>query len=353
MTVPIPTTQQGTVVVNPGPSYQIIHRDDLPVPQPGDHEVLVKLTCTGLCHSEIRATSGWGNYNPIIGHEGIGTVIQTGSLAPQSLLSSRVGVKWLYSACTHCSICTSGHPHYCPHQRNTSRHVPGTLQQYVLADARFLTPIPETVTDEIAAPLLCAGLTMAGALDRLDGVLRPGDSVVISGSGGGLGHLGVQIAARVKGWRVLAVDSGEEKRRLSMEAGATEFVDFRAEDVVARVRELTDGEGAHATVVVPGDPSAFRVAADLVRNLGTVVCVGLPRNDFELPVSATLCAARGISIVGSSVGTEEQMAELLQLAAQGVITPAVKCYGFDETAKIIRDLEEDAITGRAVVRIPQ
>ncbi|PYH40709.1 zinc-dependent alcohol dehydrogenase [Aspergillus saccharolyticus JOP 1030-1] len=353
MIAPIPTTQQGAVVLDPGPSYRIVHRDDLPVPTPGDHEVLVKLSCTGLCHSEIRATLNWSTYNPIIGHEGIGTVVQLGPHTSPALLGHRVGVKWLYSACATCSVCTRGHPHYCPHQRNTSRHVPGTLQQYVLADARFLTPIPTGVADEIAAPLLCAGLTMAGALGRLDGVVRAGEVVVISGAGGGLGHLGVQLAARVKGLRVIAVDTGAEKQRLSLAAGAERFVDFRTEDVVAAVREWTGGEGAHATIVVPGTEAAFAMAPELVRNMGYVVCVGLPRNDIRLPVSATLCAARGISIIGSSVGTEAQMEELLQLAAQGVITPEVRTYAFQETEALIRGLEKDTITGRAVVQIPQ
>jgi propanol-preferring alcohol dehydrogenase len=114
---------------------------------------------------------------------------------------------------------------------------------------------------------------------------------VISGSGGGLGHIGVQIAARVKKLRVIAVDSGDAKRNLSLESGAEAFIDFKTEDVAARVLELT-GEGAHATIVVPGTEEAFKTAPTLVRNMGHIICVGLPPNDMELPISATLCAAR-------------------------------------------------------------
>lgn len=163
-----------------------------------------------------------------------------------------------------------------------------------MADARFVTLIPDGVPDEVAAPLLCAGLTMAGALGHLDNELQPGDWVVISGSGGGLGHIGVQIAARVKKFRVIAVDSGDAKRNLSLESGAEAFIDFKTEDVAARVFQLT-GEGAHATVVVPGTKEAFKVAPTLVRNMGQLICVGLPPNDMEIPISATLCAARGRS----------------------------------------------------------
>ncbi|KAB8263074.1 chaperonin 10-like protein [Aspergillus pseudonomiae] len=346
--------QCAVVVQSPGNNYEMIIRDDIPINKPGPDEILVKLACTGLCHSEIRAVLAWGAYNPIIGHEGVGTVIQAGPNVSPSLLNQRVGVKWLYNACTTCSACQRGFSHYCAQQKNTSRHVPGTLQQYVIADARFITRIPETVPDEVAAPLLCAGLTMAGAVARLDDChLSSGDWVVISGSGGGLGHLGVQIAARKKGFRVIGVDSGEEKRKISMESGAEVFVDYRTEDVAARIREVTGGEGAHATIVVPGTREAFEMAPQVVRNMGLIVGVGLPPNDMEWPISATVSAARGLSIVSSSVGTEEQMDELLQQAARGEITPAIEVFDFADTPRLVDGLRNDAISGRAVVRIPQ
>jgi propanol-preferring alcohol dehydrogenase len=171
------------------------------------------------------------------------------------------------------------------------------LQQYVIADARFLTLIPEGVADEVAAPLLCAGLTMVGALGRLDNDVHPGDIVVILGSGGGLGHIGVQIARRMKHLRVIAVDSGENKEILSGKGGAEIFVDYKKEDVIARVLEFTGG-GAHAVIVVPGTEEALKMAPNLVRNMGFVVNVGLPPNDLDIPLSATLCTARGKMTAG-------------------------------------------------------
>jgi D-arabinose 1-dehydrogenase-like Zn-dependent alcohol dehydrogenase len=137
---------------------------------------------------------------------------------------------------------------------------------------------------------------MAGALSKLDNVLEQGDFIVISGSGGGLGHIGVQIAARIKKLRVIAVDAGEEKRKLSLSSGAEVFIDYRDEDVAARVHEIT-GEGAHATIVVPGTREAFAMAPNVVRNMGLIVCVGLPPNDMDLPISATACAARGTFVI--------------------------------------------------------
>lgn len=297
--------------------------------------------------------------------------MKAGPEVSESLLGERVGVKWLYSACNECSVCKRGFPHNCAQQLNTSRHVPGTLQQYVIADARFLTLIPEGVADEVAAPLLCAGLTMVGALSKLDKELQAGDFVVISGSGGGLGHIGVQIASRMKGLRVIAVDSGDDKRALSLESGAEVFFDYKTEDVIARVREFT-GEGAHATIVVPGTKEALKMAPNLVRNMGFVVNVGLPPNDLDIPLSATLCTARGkmmmwscgqnhiltlgmigLTFIGSSVGTEAQLADLLQAAAVGTISPSIEVFDFSVVPTLIEKLREDGITGRAVVTLPQ
>lgn len=298
-------------------------------------------------------------------------MVKAGAEASQSLLGKRVGVKWLYSACNDCSVCKRGYPHNCAQQLNTSRHVPGTLQQYVIADARFVTMIPDDVSDEIAAPLLCAGLTMVGALSKLDNELHAGDFVVISGSGGGLGHIGVQIAARMNYLRVIAIDSGEDKKALSIESGAEFFIDYKTEDVVARVRDIT-GEGGHATIVVPGTQEALEMAPKLVRNMGFVVNVGLPRNDLNIPLSATICTARGenvlptslhntstdiddagLTFIGSSVGTENQMSDLLSAAASGKITPSIEVFEFPSVPELVARLKDDGITGRAVVKLPQ
>lgn len=262
----------------------------------------MKLHVNQNSHSEVRAVLGWGAYNPIIGHEGVGTVAKLGPNVSNTSLGQRVGLKWLYNACTKCSICQRGFTHHCPQQLNTSRHVPGTLQQYAIADSRFITPIPEGLSSEIAAPLLCAGLTMSGALAHLDNELQSRDWVVISGSGGGLGHVGVQIASRIKKYRVIAIDTGPEKKEISLSSGAEVFIDFKNEDVPARVGEIT-GEGAHATIVVPGTREAFEMGPSVIRNMGIIVNVGLPPNDIEIPLSATLCAARGEFLFPANEGT--------------------------------------------------
>ena len=220
----------------------------------------------------------------------MGTVVKTGPEVASSMMGKRVGIKWLYSACGSCLACKRGFPNNCPKQQNTGKHVPGTLQQYMVADTRYVSMISDDVSSEVAAPLLCAGLTMAGALGKLKDVPES-DWVVVLGAGGGLGHVGVQIASRLEKFRVIAVDTGKTKRELSLKCGAEVFVDFESEDVEAVVKRLT-GEGAAAALVVAGSEAAFSLAPSLVRNMGTILTIGLPRNDFNIPLSASLCSAR-------------------------------------------------------------
>ncbi|SPO02043.1 related to ADH3 - alcohol dehydrogenase III [Cephalotrichum gorgonifer] len=351
MTSEIPHLQQAAVIESPGDNAKVAIQTDIPVGEPGPDEILIKLAFTGLCGSEVRAIRGYGPYNQIVGHEGVGIVVKAGPGVTSPALGQRVGIKWLYSACGKCIACLKGFPNNCPNHVNTGRHVPGTLQQYAIADARFVTLIPDTVTSEVAAPLLCAGLTMSGAISKLSD-LDENDWVIICGSGGGLGHIGVQLARIPRRFRVIAVDTGRTKRDLSLECGADHFIDFEDEDVEAKVKQLT-GEGAGAVVVVAGSEDAFALAPKLVRNMGLIVTVGLPHNDFTIPLSATLCSARALTVTGVATGTEQQMVELLRQAEDGKVTPSIEVAEFHEVPNIFERLKENSITGRVVVRIPQ
>ncbi|CAK7210289.1 hypothetical protein SCUCBS95973_000728 [Sporothrix curviconia] len=370
--IPIPTVQTAALIQNPGPSATVVVREDVPVATPGQDEILVKLEYSGVCGSEIRALNGWGAYNSIVGHEGVGTVVRAGGgNTASALLGRRVGVKWLYSACDDnretppCSACRRGFANNCARQVNTGRHVPGTLQQYAVADARFVTTdIPPALPGEVVAPLLCAGLTMMGALAKVDAhvaSLPPIEDediwVVVSGAGGGLGHLGVQLASvdRAGRYKVIAIDRGEAKRTLSMASGAHYFVDYDQDDdaMEQQIKHFTGGEGAHAVLVVSGAPAAFRTAPRLVRNMGVLATVGLPASDFLLPVSATLCSARSLTVTGVAVGTEKQMAQLLAMAAAGKVTPSVEVRPLADVADVIEQLRKGSITGRIVVKIPE
>jgi propanol-preferring alcohol dehydrogenase len=374
MSFAIPTTQTAAIIQNPGSNAHVVIKHDIPVPEPHEGEVLVKMECCGLwcatviertsilqdvlltttySHSDVRALLGWGPYNPIPGHEGIGTVVAIGPNTPKSILDKRVGIKWLYSACGSCSTCRDSWPNNCSKQLNTGKgDVAGTLRQFAIADAKYVTLVPDEVKSEVAAPLLCAGLSMAGAIGQLEPELKRGDWLVLPGAGGGLGHLGLQIAARVKGYKVITVDTGDARKQLCMDLGATAFIDFASEDVEAKVKDLTEGEGANGIIVVPGNEKAYELAPKLIRNRGVIVCVGLPKAGFNIPITPLEAANRGLVIKGSSTGNEEQMQELFKYAIDGTVLPLIEIRDFEQTSEVLHALRRDEVKGRIVVRIP-
>ncbi|KAH8724110.1 chaperonin 10-like protein [Phaeosphaeriaceae sp. PMI808] len=348
----IPSKQTVAWIQDPSPSCVLQIRHDVEVQQPAKDEVLVKIECSGICHSDCMNVEGRGKCTPVPGHEGVGQVVKLGSGVSDGLLGKRVGIKWLWSACNQCTSCKKGKINHCSKQLNTGRSVWGTLQQYTVAHADFVTLIPDGVKSEVAAPLLCAGLSLAGAVSKLEPEVQPGDFVAIVGAGGGLGHIGVQIAT-IKGYKVIAIDSGAEKEKLSKEMGAVAFIDYATQkDVAQAVMDLTNGEGADGLICVAGSERAYTQAPSLLRNSGVFVCVGLPPDTFMFPMSPIHIANRGLVIRGSSTGTNAQIDELLQLALEGKITPKIEVYDFADSPKIIQELQRYEVTGRKVVRAP-
>lgn len=288
----IPSTQTVAWIENPSPSCVLQIRNGVEVQQPMDHEVLVKLECSGICHSDCMNVEGHGKYTPVPGHEGVGHVVKLGRGVSSDLMGKRVGIKWLWSACKQCTSCVKGKINHCAKQLNTGRNVWGTLQQYAVAHADFVTLIPDGVKSEIAAPLLCAGLSLAGGVSKLEPEVQPGDFVAIVGAGGGLGHIGVQFAT-IKGYKIIAIDSGADKEALCKEMGAVAFIDYAKQDVVQAVKDLTSGEGVHGLICVAGSERAYQQAPQLLRNSGVFVCVGLPPDTFMFPMSPIHIANRG------------------------------------------------------------
>ena len=141
-----------------------------------------------------------------------------------------------------------------------------------MSPARYASPIPDGVSDEVAAPIMCSASTMVRSLETSG--LRPGNWAVFPGGGGGVGMQGVMLA-KAMGFRPVVIDTGESKKKLSLEMGAESFIDFKeVSDVAAEVKKITDGIGAHGVFVTA--PAAYRNATDLVgdRVGGTVMSIG-------------------------------------------------------------------------------
>ncbi|KAK1249729.1 hypothetical protein MKX08_009732 [Trichoderma sp. CBMAI-0020] len=353
----IPNVQTAALIKDPGPNAWIEIRHEYPVAQPGQNEVLLKMECSGICYSDIYVYNGNNpHYHEVPCHEGVGQVVQLGPGVADALLGQRVGLGWIYSVCGHCYNCTAGRDNWCVNQCNTGTDKPGTMQQYVVANANYLMPIPDELSSFHAAPFLCGGITMVGALSLCDDALGDGDTLVISGSGGGLGHLGLQIASNRKDQKrlnVIAIDTGSAKQKLSADLGAAAFVDFKTEDVVKKVMELTNGKGADVAIVIPEATRAFDQALKYLRFAGTMICVGITKMDYRFPISPTDLEYRGLTIKGCHVGTKKQMEDLLISAEKKEVTPKVEVFEFSKIDELFQRVKRGDVVGRFVVQIPQ
>ncbi|KAJ4482227.1 chaperonin 10-like protein [Lentinula aciculospora] len=346
----IPKFQTAAVVDHSGADIRIDHQ--VPVKSqeellPG--ECLVKLDCSGACHTDLHAALGdWPlpAKTPLIGgHEGVGIIVAIGNNTSNSpvKLGDRVGIKWLADSCLNCEDCRKGREQNCSKAKLSGFTVDGTFQEYVVSFVNHVTPIPEAIPSDEAASILCAGVTVYRAIKYSQ--TSPGDWIVLPGAGGGLGHLAVQYA-RVRGLRVIAVDTGEAKKELCLKLGAEKWIDFmECKDIVSEIVATTSG-GAHSAVVTSASGAGYKQAVDYLRPGGTLMAVGLP-GKATLEASIWFTVFKSISILGSYVGNRQDAVEAINIAARG----QVKVHFVTRPLKDLEDVYEGMKAGKIAGRI--
>ena len=287
--------------------------EDRPVPEPGPGQITVKMIASGLCHTDIHAMHGDWPVKPappfVPGHEGVGIVHAVGDGVSSMTPGDLVAVPWLGYACGECKHCRTGWETLCLKQRNTGYSVDGCYAEYFLAEAAFSAKVPAGLSPVDAAPLTCAGVTTYKAVKV--GNVRPNDLVAISGIGG-LGHLALQYA-RIFGGTVAAIDVTDEKLQLAKELGADIVIDARTEDPAS---VLQQHGGADVAIGLAVDDRSFATAYGGLRRGGRLVLVALPAaGELRIPVFDTVL--NGTSVIGSIVGTRADLADVLDLHAQG------------------------------------
>ncbi|MGY2703118.1 alcohol dehydrogenase AdhP [Nocardioides sp. HB32] len=318
---------------------------ELPVPEPGPGQVLVHVEASGLCHTDIHAAHGDWPIKPtppfVPGHEGVGVIEAVGPGVTHRAIGDRVAVPWLGHACGHCDHCVAGWETLCEEQQNTGYSIDGGFAEYLVADATYVVPVPDGVSSYDAAPLTCAGVTTYKAI-KVAGV-RPSERVAVFGVGG-LGHLAVQYA-RLVGGTVIAVDVEEEKLELATELGADHVVNASRTDPVAAIEALG---GADVAVVLAVIPSVFEQAFASLRRGGRLICVGLPPESdgpMSLPIFPTVL--KGVSVIGSIVGTRQDLAEVFALHAMGRTRVIAESRKLDDVNAAI----DEVLAGRAPARL--
>jgi propanol-preferring alcohol dehydrogenase len=313
------------------------------IPVPGPGQVQVKIEASGICHTDIHAANGDWPVKPtapfVPGHEGVGVVTALGDQVTEHAVGDRVALPWLGTACGNCRYCVSGWETLCLEQKNTGYGIDGGYAEYAVADARFAVSVPDAVTSFDAAPLTCAGVTTYKAV-KVSGA-RSGDLVSVVGIGG-LGHLAVQYAA-ISGATVVAVDVSQEKLDLAKQLGATYTVDASKEDPAEAIQALGGADVAIALAVQP--ESIDRAFASLRRG-GRLVLVSLPKEgELRLPVFDTVL--KGISVIGSIVGTRQDLAEVFDLHAQG----RTRVIAEERRLEDVNESFDEVLSGRTPARL--
>ncbi|WP_127502148.1 zinc-binding dehydrogenase [Actinoplanes solisilvae] len=301
------------------PTYLAIHVDSdgtlrptaRELTPPGAGDVRIQVLACGVCHSDSLAVHpyGHGEPTPAPGHEAVGVIDALGEGVTGWAIGTRVGVGFLAGHCGTCANCRRGDFVGCTNQQWTGVHKDGGYAEVLYARASSLVTIPDELTSEEAAPLLCAGFTVYNALMRSGA--RPGDLVAIQGIGG-LGHLGLQYA-RAMGLRVAAIARGSAKATLAKELGADYYIDSSLTDVAAELQQLG---GAAAVIATAANSNMTPLIGGLARG-GKLVAVGITEQPIE--VSTVTLIMQDVEIVGSLTGTPAENEQNLRFAAaQGI-----------------------------------
>jgi alcohol dehydrogenase, propanol-preferring len=322
----------------------------LPVPVPGDREVLIRVTACGVCHSDLHAADGDWTPLPVLplipGHEVTGMIAAIGSGVSGFALGDRVGVAWLYSACGQCEYCLSGMETICKSAEATGYSKAGGYAEYMVARADYVARLPLDIDAYEIAPILCAGVTTYRGLKRSGA--RPGQWVVVMGVGG-LGHIAIQYA-KAMGLRVAAVDVADAKLALARDMGAELTINAKLHDAVHDVQSQIGG--AHAVVVTATTTQAFEQAIGMVRPAGVVTYIGLPGGASDIIRASIMTIVNGeLSIRGSNVGTRQDLDEAVSFAARGLVKSRNTFGRLEDINTIFADMKAGRLAGRTVLRI--
>ena len=290
---------------------------DVDVPEPGAGQVRIKVHACGVCHSDSLTVIGamGNNFPRAPGHEVAGEVDAVGDGVTGWTAGDRVGVGWFGGCCFTCEPCRRGDFISCENGQVSGIAYDGGYAEYMVAPAEALARIPDDLSDVDAAPLLCAGITTFNALRS--SVARPGDLVAILGVGG-LGHLGVQYAAKM-GFEVVAIARGEEKGPLAKKLGAHHYIDSTASDVAA---ELTKLGGAQVVLVTITAADAMTAPLGGLKPRGQLVIVGASPDPMQVPPFALIPGSTAVQ--GHASGTSQDSEDTLRFSALTGVRPTIE-----------------------------
>jgi D-arabinose 1-dehydrogenase-like Zn-dependent alcohol dehydrogenase len=327
-------------VPKPGADFEIVERD---IPQPQTGEVRIQVQACGICHSDVLTKNGgfpWQTYPRVPGHEVVGIVDELGPGVTEWKKGDRVGVGWHGGHCFVCDSCRRGDFVTCQNEAITGLTRDGGYAQYMLARHEALALVPAGLDSAEAGPLMCAGITTFNAL-RNSGA-RPGDLVGVQGIGG-LGHLGVQYAAKA-GYRTIAIGRGPENSVLAKKLGAFAYIDSKASNVADELKKFG---GVKVLLATAPNAKAMSDTIDGLAVGGKLLIVGAPFEPMEVSVPSLLLSRRGIQ--GWPSGTARDSQDTLEFSQFAGVRPMIEKFPLERVKEGYERMESGKAQFRAVL----
>jgi D-arabinose 1-dehydrogenase-like Zn-dependent alcohol dehydrogenase len=307
-----------------GGDFELVERE---IPNPGAGEVRIKVQACGICFSDHLVKDGmWPGiaYPRVPGHEVTGVIDEVGAGVTEWKKGQRVGAGWHGGHCFVCESCRRGNFINCSNEKITGLTIDGGYQQYMIARHEAVAALPDGIDFAEAGPLLCAGITTYNALRHTNA--RAGDLVAVLGVGG-LGHLGIQFAAKA-GFRTVAVGRGPENAALAKKLGAEAYIDSKATNAAQELQKL-----GGAKVILATAPNA-KAMADLIPGLGIdgkLWVVGAPFEPLEVSAIQLLSQRKGIE--GWPSGTAPDSEDTLRFSVMSGVRPMIEKFALKDVAK--------------------
>jgi D-arabinose 1-dehydrogenase-like Zn-dependent alcohol dehydrogenase len=325
-------------ISKPGADFEIVERE---VPQPTAGQVRIKVQACGVCHSDVFTKEGWWpgiQYPRVPGHEVAGVIDEIGAGVTEWKKGQRVGVGWHGGQDNTCRACRRGDFRNCRNLKIPGISYDGGYQEYMLAPVEALVPIPESLSDVEAAPLLCAGITTYNAL-RHSGAY-PGDLVAVQGIGG-LGHLGIQFANKF-GYKVAAIGQGSENAALAKKLGANVYIDSKATNAAEELQKLG---GAQVILATAPSSKAMSALVDGLGPNGKLVVIGATTDPIEVTPVQLITGSR--TIQGWAAGTAADSEDTLNFAELSGVRAMIETYPLEKAGEAYARM----MSGKAQFRV--
>jgi propanol-preferring alcohol dehydrogenase len=308
---------------------------EIPIPEVGPADILVRVRAAGICHSDVHYRAGISPVHPLpmtLGHEVAGVVEQAGAEVDRVNVGERVALHYNVT-CGQCYDCSTGNEQFCGRVKMIGHHRDGGYAEYIAVPARNAVALPEEIPFEQGATLMCASATAFHVLRKAR--LRAGETVAVFGVGG-LGMSAVQLAKAFGALDVYAVDINEEKLALAAHYGAVP-VNAREVDAVAEIRALTGGKGVDVAVELVGLPRTMQQTVQCLGVMGRGVIAGIGDRPLEIDTYRELLGKEA-EVIGSNDHLLQELPLLVELARRGVL----------DTSRVVTrtvPLDADAING--------